>query len=135
MVSTSNGQIIPISKISSVSHLLLIELCIKNLPALRFSFLKQEISFMKLHKIKSFRHCNNFQQASNDKTCHKNAVPQKIVLLENNSSFFLQELHNCKKLKQYQTESKTWCSIKKNNKEITKRRTGNHQRNRSTTNR
>ena len=37
---------------------------------------------------------NPVADTCNYKTCHKNALDEKIVLLESNSTFLLQELHN-----------------------------------------
>ena len=52
------------------------------------NFIKQELSDVKQNTTNSDRRNCNYE------TCHKNALDEKIVLLESNSTFLLQELHN-----------------------------------------
>ena len=52
------------------------------------NFIKQELSDVKQNTNRSDRRNCNY------KNYHRNALDKKIVLLESNSSFLLQELHN-----------------------------------------
>ena len=54
----------------------------------QLNFMKQKLSDVKQNTNKSDRRNCNYE------TCHRNALDEKIVLLESNSSFLLQELHD-----------------------------------------
>ena len=83
-----------IEKKSSISPLSPIDILYEEFTNLKtfvcqeLNFINQELSHVKQNTNKSDRRNCNYE------TCHKNALDEKIVLLESNNSCMLHELHN-----------------------------------------
>ena len=87
-------HIVPVAEKSSVLPLSAIDILHEEFTNFK-TFICQELNFMKqeLSDVKQNTNASD-RRNCNYETYHKNGPDQKIVLLESNSTFLLQELHN-----------------------------------------
>ena len=87
-------HIVPADESSSISPLSPIDILyeeftnFKTFVCQKLKFIKQELSHVEQNTNKGDRRNCNYE------TCYRDALDEKIILLESNSSFLLQELHN-----------------------------------------
>ena len=91
---SGDKHIVPVAEKSSVPPLSPIDILHEEFTNFK-TFICQELNFMKqeLSDVKQNTNASD-RRNCNYKTYHKNAPDEKIVLLESNSTFLLQELHN-----------------------------------------
>ena len=93
-VLQGDQHIVPIDESGSISPLSPINILyeefinFKTFVCQELNFIKKKLSDVKQNTNKSDRWNCNYE------TCHRNALDEKIILLESNSSFLLQELQN-----------------------------------------
>ena len=93
-VLPGNEHITPVNDSSSISLLLPIDLLYEEFTNFK-TFVFQELNFIK-QKLSDVKENTNKSDRQNCdvETSHRNELDEKIVLLESNSSFLLQKLHN-----------------------------------------
>ena len=93
-VLAGDQNTVPVDEISSISLLSSIDILYEEFTNFK-TFVCQELNFIKQELSDVLQNTNKSDRRNcNYKTCHRNALGEKIELLESNSSFLLQELQN-----------------------------------------
>ena len=90
-VLPGDPHIIPVDESSSIPPFSPIDILYKEFTNFK-TFVCQEMNFIKQELADVYQNTNKSDRRNcNYETCHRNALDEKIVLLERNSSFLLQD--------------------------------------------